>query len=646
MTYEATTIKPLEGELSSSEEAEIVKQVKELISSGKAAMEPARTKVKRAYKAYNLQHDRKTLDKTRTNAYLPWVYTAIESGHARLVNSMLPNDEDIFSIMGETEDDNEACEFMSEALKSYFKDGGVITELSRALKAAEFGYCAVKMAIKKVEKQYSVAIDAPVLDEIGEPILDELGQPMLQKQVQTQSDLIYYGPSAELIPLDDFFIYPLNLPMERTSYGHRVWRYLDELEEVQAQGFYRNIDQIRADMGDNDTAFKTGNADSSGDGRKQGLEVWELWLPRVKVGKRGILKNYIATVVEGKYLVRFEPNPYDFGIVPFIYVPFIEDVNVDQGLQNTGHGLVDKALEIQKIGNFIVNQICDESKVKLYGTYKYIEDGSFNPGAFVTRPGGLVRVADINNLQPINPNLGQLSFGFQELQYWEQQFEIVTNVPKFLKGVIDEGPGQTTATEKRLTAEGNDQRFRALGRHLNEKLLKPVVLFSYVLTRQWCIQDPIFMGDLVRRVVESKEEVQQPDGSVAYRELTPDKMLAKVPDMPPLSKIDINVVGFENVLNKSENAAKLERFVAGVANFAQADPSALMHLKTEEIIEGYRRDLGVDQEFVRDESEVVQFQIKQKQMDIVAKMGLQDALARIGVDPQMLMQSLEQPQAA
>lgn len=595
--------------LTSDGEKYVIGFCEELWSVGESELGKARKKRERLIKAYNCQHEDVILKRNGSKAYLPWVYTSVESWLARMSNSLVPNDEDMFALAGETPDDQAGCDMASEYLKAKFKEIGFQQVFESALKELAFGDCTVRVGWLKEEKSFTVGID------------QFTGMPLKGKEV------IYQGVYYEPINYKDFIIYPLTGDISRTSCAHRVWRHVDELMAAQENGVYVNVDRIAQDKADKQNE---GIENKSGDvSHHQGLEVKEYWIHRIKVEGQ-VYHNMVATIVEGKYLIRFEPNPYDYGLRPFIYSALIQDIN-----QNTGHGITDKAYEIQKIANFVMNQVLDESKVKLYGAYKYVDDGVFNPGGFVSRPGGLVKVADLNNIAPLNPNIGQVSFGMQELEYLEHQFEVTTGVPKFLKGMQDDNPNDT-ATAKRLAAEGADTRFRAQARRINETLLKPMVMMAYVLTRQYAMSDPEVLKDIARITQKSRVEVQDPmTGQVTMQEI-PDEMLAQaLPAIPPLSKVDVNIVGFENVLDKADKANQLERFISSAMGMASADPTALDFVKTEEAVPNLARYMGVDKENVRTKEEVAQIQMVRQQqesemMQMEQEQALNDALMRNG----------------
>lgn len=622
MSLEVTKQEQLESSdlLTLDQEKEVVRKCNELWTLGENALQKPRKRKERIVKAYECQHEDVILKRNGSKAYLPWIYIAHEAAQARLSNSLLPNDEDVFALVGETEDDQAGCDMMAEYMKAKLNAMGFNSVFDDFIKEVLFGEAVLKVYWKKDVKTRT--------DRGFQQSLDELGNPIQTLEPQQVEEIIYNSIYTEVISSNDFILYPLSGDMSRASCAHRVWRFKDDLLAAQEEGEYTNVDRIE----DGKKDFEGKDDGKSG---QQGLEVKEFWLNRIIVDGK-VYRNMIATIVDGKHLIRFKSNEYDYGLIPFVYCPLVKNYTKN-GLQNSGHGLTDRAYEIQKTANFTLNQMLDESKVKLYGCYKYVDDGVFNPASFVSRPGGLIKVQQINNLEPLNPNVGQLSFGITELQYLENQFEVVTGIPKFLKGIQDESPGKETATAKRLAAEGADSRFRALAKRINENGLKPLMMMFYTLIRQYAMTDIEVLMDIARVTQRSRVDVVDPlTQQVTKVELTPEQLIQQLPVIPPLSKVDINIVGFENVLSKADKANQIERFMSGVANLAGVDPSVVKRIKMDQAVDYYARNLSIDSDILRDEAEMRQLQQEEMAMQQQKQQRIMEMAGRLNVDPRQV----------
>lgn len=619
--------------LTREEEKDIINALKEVRTKSDNAFEKSRKRKRRVIKAYECQHEDIILKRNGSKAYMAWTYTALESAKARLTNSLVPNDDDSFALVGETDDDQVGCDMMSDYIKQVLSDMRFTSLFDDAIKELLFGDVVLKINWLKIAESITVGLDQMT------------GQPL------KEADVLYNNINAEIVSDCDFVLWPVKGDMTRATCGHRVWRHKDELLATQEErpDIYRNVEQIE----END--HNRYNVAETGKSNEEGLEVWEYYVSRLKLKTGRILRNYVITVVEDKHLIRCTPNEYDYGLIPFIYCPLIKDYTKD-GLQNTGHGICDRAHEYQKMANFIVNQIFDESKVKLYGFYKYVDDGVFNPGQFVARPAGMVKVGDMGNLQPVNPNIGQLSFGITELEYLENQFETTTGVPKFLTGVGDYKPNET-ATANRLQAEGADTRFRSMARSVNEGFLKPFIQMVYVLIRQYAMTDPSVLQDIARRTQKTREvvvvpmmdeigqpildEVGQPQLIEQTVEREPEEILADMPAIPPLSKVDVKVVGFENVLMKADKAAEFERFVQSITGVANIAPDVLHRVKSDQAIDHYARCLNIPDDLLRDKSEMAELQMQQQeaaQREQENRLKIMEMAGRLGIDPNTAQQ--------
>ena len=612
--YEVNMETPAEDQpLSKDEEGIVVRKLTEIWNNGERALSESRAKKKDLVKAYNAQHLVRP-DKGRSDAYLPMVYNAIEIAHARLDGALLPTEEEVFTILGETEDDAKACDIIRDYLKSLIKSNDGYDVISDAIKEALFGgEAVVKVTMKKNTAVATQTTTQPVFDTDGNPMMDTLGRPMTEQVAQQVEELNFYGCVFELIQPEDFIMYPVTGSSERATMAHRVYRYYDELLEGEQLGLYQNVSDIPYDPQQDESSYSS-NGELI-DAHKRGLCLKEYWISRINIKGR-IYKNMVATIVDDKYLIRFNNNPLDYGLKPFAHVSLIKNYTTEGGLQNTGHGICHRAFELQRIMNMIANQVLDESRSKLFGMWKYKDDSVFNPATFVFRPNGLVKMKDpATNLLPLNNPIGNLSFGINEMEYFENQFQTTTGIPKFLHGVQDGNP-RDTATAKRLAAEGSDVRFRKLGQTLN-KILKDVLRITYSITRQVALNDPLLLEDIARRTQMTRQRVLNPlTQQLEWQEVPIQIAMEKVKQMPTLKNIDIDVVGFENVLRKQEKAIAMERFFQGLAQFATMPPEVRDWIK-DESIDAYARYLGIDGDLIRTEMERIQAQ--QQRMIAMAK---------------------------
>lgn len=634
MTFEVTIRETPEQQqfLTEAGEAEVVKKLTNLWTMGENALRPARNRMKKIIRAYECEHEDAIKKLKRSKAYLPWTYTTIESAHSRLLNTIMPGDEDYFNLVGETADDQDGCDMMAEYIKAKHKESYFQDIFDQALKNVLLGEVVIKIYWKKETKNYTDREIVPVIGEDGQPVLNDLGKPISQLMPVVKEDILFNSVYYEVIPSDDFIIYPISGDISRTSMCHRVWRHYDELMAAQEAGVYVNVDRLK-DSARNDKDFSEGVR--RGQTHQQGLEVKEYWIHRITVEGK-IYHDIIATIVDDKTLIRFEPNQYDYGLRPFIYCPLVRDFD-----KNTGHGIADRGYEIQKIANFVINQVLDQAKISLYGFYKYTEDGVFNPGNFISRPGGLVKVGDLNNLQPIQSAVSQLPFGLDSLQYLENQYETTVGVPKFLKGIEDHLPGKDTATAKRLAAEGADTRFRSWARRINENLLKPLIMMTYILIRQHAMTEIEVLEDIARVTQRNRfRQVNPETGEMEEIEMTPEELIQRLPAVPPLSKVDFKIVGFENVLDRADKASQFERFISGISQMVQFKPQLLDYIKEDQALNGYARYLNIEKEIMRDDIEMIQLQQQKMQIEQaanqIAEQKIIDAASRLGIDPRQL----------
>jgi hypothetical protein len=240
-------------------------------------------------------------------------------------------------------------------------------------------------------------------------------------------------------------------------------------------------------------------------------------------------------------------------------------------------------------------------KLKLNGQWKYEEDGVFNPQAFVSRPGGTVKVGNLENLVPLQPNLN-LNVGFAEINSLKGEYEETSGVTKYSKG--SESTGKTrTAREAILLQQAGNKKFTRIAKHLNDTALTKTVELVYLLVRQF----------------GNPEEISRYTGVP----------IEQIDINIPLSMLDFKITGLQTSLLKQQNIENTERFVTGVARTPGGQ-----YLRWDVLTKNYYKLLGFEnsQEVLLDQATIQQ--IQQVQL-----------MQSIGVPPELAFGAMMQQQA-
>lgn len=484
-------------------------------------------------KAYNCVFDpiKDPSQMWKSDIYLPWCFDALEAWYAYLHGMLLPKDEEFFSLKGRVRNDDPGAEVMEKYLRHTFNLNGLSEKFGDFLRQLGiYGNSALKLYWREERV-------------------------MTGRRSERQEVTLLNHAWFDVIPMAQFVFYPLDGDFDKAIKIHETYRYLEEIEAAAETGDtpYFNLDALRERVAGDDVEWAQNDY--------KGVSLREAWIPRLRIGKT-VYHNIVATVADETTLIRFQPNPFDLGKTPFVFCALIPALH-----QNLGVGILQKALGLQRAGNYLHNARLDEVKLKTYGTFKYTDDGVFNPYNFIVRPGGLTKVGSLENLQPISKDLSGLQVNFQELGALKDEFEEVT-VPRIVKGQLDNG--DITATEANLADKGASGKMNAMAQRINEKALKPLIELTYLLIYQKLQSDPQVLEDIARvtqpptvlletdpcgRTLPSPLEVALPIGA----------MVQALPRFLPLPEIDAQVIGYQTQIRKQETLSGLERITGELA---------------------------------------------------------------------------------
>jgi hypothetical protein len=467
--------------------------------------------------------------------------------------------------------------------------------------------------------------------DTGEPLQTQVDS----QQVRTQREQTTFNSVwFEAVDLDNFVFWPIHGDINKSTRIHETSRYLDELQEAaeRQQVPYFNLEKITAND-ERDSGMYSSNTtsmpvDTRDQEKRRGLNIKEAWVYRAKINGK-VYKNKLVAVANDQWVIRCQDMPYDLGMSAFTFTSLIPDRDC-----NYGFGLLSKTVTIQRSGNFTFNALLDETKLKIYRSYKWWNDETFDPYSFVSRPGALIEFANAEscqtNLIPVLDDFGNLNLGYQELTLLQDTFENST-VPKVVKGMLEQGTG-TTATEINWAQTNAGGRMHIMAQRINEKVLKPILELAYLLIQQRAQYDPRVLQDIARVTMPSRVTVDkdpmtgQPLPQPQEIELTPEQMVAQLPKFLPLPEIDIKVVGYQNSIMKQQQLANIEKVVTALAQ-SPAAPYLVWHQIAEDSIK--LSDLPADKYVMNEEQRKQVDQQSQQRQQTQDQMMLQQAQAEI-----------------
>jgi hypothetical protein len=489
----------------------------------------------------------------RSQIARPVLYEAVEAIHSFLINVLLPGDEKFFSVVGKTEADHEKAQIIEAFLRQKLQETGFYEKYSLFLKQAIVIGNSVA-AVPWRQKTRKSRETRPIT---------LFGVTVGREKIETES-IVYEGPDFEVLDMFDFLIDPDEPDFENAKIIRRVERSLAELKR---SGVYQNLDDLHPQVSAEDS-HKTSKRQAFGISsgilgqsatRKQNVTLYEAW-GDFFIGEK-YFENYVCVVANGNRLIRFEPNPYDCGMKPFVFTTFVPVPNEVYGI-----GAIEKSLGLQHAINTLTNQKLDVINISINNPFTYlINDDVFDPDTVVTRPGALIPVKSHDTLRPIQ-YLNNFTVAFNEIADLKEEINQATGAFKFLTGDMSSDAGRT-ATEVTALVSGGHQKFSSFTKHLENTSLEPALQLVFEHAKQF-LNKP----ETLRLVRE--------DCSTAFQQILPGLLQA--------ADCQFKIVGSEATLLKAQELAALLEFI----RLVQSDPMVREQVDVTELYKKIYRRLG------------------------------------------------------
>lgn len=574
MEYQINLDTSREVKLSADDEQLIVNYVVDCKKKGRDARKRYQDDWTACERAYHCEPDPINDEELewQSNKCLPWAYDSVESWYAHMHSTLIPRNDKIFTVSGKTREDDPGAEVMQDYLEFRFDRNKFPEQFGKALKQLGIkNHTCVKLFWKE-DKRVSYQWE-PVTE------LDADGN-LVEKKVRVPQEYTTFNNVwMDVVDIENFVMYPIHGDINRTTRIHTTFRFLEELKADAEAGNtpYFNINKLdlkdEKDCADDQrpvTPANTEKISKRAEKTFQGLKIDEAWIHRVKIGDK-VYKNYIATIVNEKTLIRFQPNPYDQGESPFIWLALKPD-----GDCLYGYGLNSKGIQILQAANYLFNHNLDELKIKLHPPHLYWDDGVFNPYNVVTRPGAMVRMAGADsvqaNMRPLYQTFEPNQAAMVAIEALKVEFETVT-VPKVVKGLIETRTGGTTATEIAQAQNNSSGKMHVDAFHVNENLLLRIMERTYSLIHQQLFVDPSILEEIARVTQEAAETITEdpttgeplPPEQYITVEKPIEALVEELPQFLPLPEVDIKVVGYQNQIRKQEQLAATSEVLGQLA---------------------------------------------------------------------------------
>lgn len=539
---------------------------------------------KKIDKAFNLQHQDaiKKKPKYRSKVYLPWIKEAIISVVAYFAAMLLSGNW--YSLLGNTPEDKKNAEKMTKVINYLFQSNYEFRKviIQVLLQFTKRGMTCCKGFWQLIET-YMYDYEETQDPATGEPAF------IRKKNKKT----LYNDVKLEYRDIENFHFYPVNKPLsEVTQVDITSIKYSDLIAN------YNNrwIPEQLAKITDNKS---TGSTDETP------IELREAWISECYIdygeGKKKI-NNIIVTIADN-HIIEYKPNPYDYGVRPFMWSVFepIEGTNLGKGVCHDAH-------DIQQSANLLFNALLDDVKTKVYGMWK-AKKGT-NIEMLQNRPGGVILV-DENDFQqgsdprPVEQPTTHNSLTLDTIMSLKKEFESAS-VPEFIKGSRPEK--DETATRDVLVQQGSENKLTVAADNFNEEILKPLLILIYTLYRQRSQIDQETRLKIAKLCVDHTKEVELITGGTTQIEKTPEEILAEFGEILPLDRVDVAIDGYKTNIKKREFIQNMQIVIQELGN---ADEYIQGKFDQESALKKMLLALDIDaDELIFTDSEALKYQIK------------------------------------
>ena len=206
-------------------------------------------------------------------------------------------------------------------------------------------------------------------------------------------------------------------------------------------------------------------------------ELLEAWC-NFDLDGDGIDEECVCTIVDGEYVVRFAPNPYDVQEKPYLWVPW-------EHVKGTSLGIgIPQICEKDQIAlNDFVNQIMDNITAILNNMWIVDKLANIPKGQLKSRPHGVIESeAGTAAVQPVRPPL-TANEGMRAVAMTKDHIRQASGATANLQGM----PARydTTATEASQMSNSSMRDVFSKLRDIEDRILLPFYKLSYSYDRQF-----------------------------------------------------------------------------------------------------------------------------------------------------------------
>jgi len=510
-------------------DADILNKVITDFETARLARAPHEERWLRWYKLYRSYTEKKD---TGANLFIPYTFSIIETVLPRIIATIFAS-RPYIGVLPVNQTSVETAK-MHELLLDY--------QLTQRINTIEVASMWIKEALmygtsflKTMWRYETRWIKRPSsrMNLFGVPIGNKI------EEIET---VIYDDPDAVHVDLWDLFIDPEATSIDDAEYViHRVYRTKEYLKKQAAAGLYTNLEGI-------ESTYMTSDSEISADAR---LDAVGLSRTKKQDDRIELLEYWtddrVIVVANRSQIIRNEENPYWHCKKPFIR---IVDHLVPHELY--GIGEIEPIEYLQYELNDTRNQRMDNVNLIINRMWKVLRGADINPEHLVSRPGGIIPVDDMEEIEP-------LEVADVTSSAYKEEAEIKRDIDRTM-GVYEYARGETTdrretATTASILSNAANERFKMKVRLMEDMGLRRLGLMLIQLNQQFIDRE---------RVIRILGE----DG-VYFQTVTPEDIAGEFDVMPIGSTV-------EPIVNKDTRLTQLLNLYSNIKDSPYIDQAAFL----------------------------------------------------------------------
>lgn len=403
------------------------------------------------------------------NILLPEVYEQHQTLLANMIKSNFQNEDMSFNVQGEDANSEQTATLQKANLKDAMRKMGFLKVAHETVhhfltKGEGVGFTHWETKIEQTRKKMTVP------EDIIHPVTGELMGQMPIEKLQIVPKIVYDG--VKVTPINPLhFVYDKNEVKSWDTCGKIIYSLMHPYDIVSNKDFdllSKDDKAILMEMASNMEDLTSDKDDAKSNMSQVGQQavVLEYW-GDIKLSDGTVMKNYVATVVANRFLVRLEPNPYI--INPISMAQWMPDP-----VSTRGRSPLLVAVPLNQVSSIILNGQLLALRLAL-NPPMLAPAGFFTDNYIKLKPGKIVEYDDYLNgaRQPTPYTFENIPLGNDFLRLMETKMESSTGAFKYMTGAQDSR--SRTATETSATVTGQNTRLSMMITLFNEEWTLPTI---------------------------------------------------------------------------------------------------------------------------------------------------------------------------